>query len=100
MRVILDSHFTKYSNQKLFKTMSSLFILYVLDVFPLHKIFYLWDTLLLGNSLLPLCIGVAILQQVRDQLLHFGFNECILLFSDMPGSYTSNFFVSGFLVLF
>jgi len=54
-------------------------------VFPLHKIFYLWDTLLLGNSLLPLCIGVAILQQVRDQLLHFGFNECILLFSDMPG---------------
>eukprot|EP00794_Sanderia_malayensis_P007217 gene7217-8025_t len=54
-------------------------------VFPLHKIYYLWDTLLLGSSLLPLCIGVAILQQVKDQLIHFGFNECILLFSDMPG---------------
>ncbi|XP_065058792.1 TBC domain-containing protein kinase-like protein [Rhopilema esculentum] len=54
-------------------------------VFPLHKIYYLWDTLLLGSSLLPLCIGVAILQQVRDQLISFGFNECILLFSDMPG---------------
>ncbi|EDO40792.1 predicted protein [Nematostella vectensis] len=54
-------------------------------VFPLHKIYHLWDTLLLGNSSFPLCIGVAILQQLRDQLLSFGFNECILLFSDMPG---------------
>ncbi|XP_071087688.1 TBC domain-containing protein kinase-like protein [Haliotis cracherodii] len=53
-------------------------------VFPLHKIMHLWDTLLLGNSSLPLCIGVAILQQLRDRLLSFGFNECILLFSDMP----------------
>lgn len=53
-------------------------------VFPLDKIFHLWDTLLLGNSSFPLCIGVAILQQLRDQLLSFGFNECILLFSDMP----------------
>ena len=55
------------------------------DVFPLHKIYHLWDTLKLGNSSFPLCIGVAILQQLRDQLLSFGFNECILLFSDMPG---------------
>ncbi|KAK2151091.1 hypothetical protein LSH36_376g04007 [Paralvinella palmiformis] len=53
-------------------------------VFPLNKIFHLWDTLLLGNSSFPLYIGVAILQQLRDQLLSFGFNECILLFSDMP----------------
>lgn len=53
-------------------------------VFPMHKIMHLWDTLLLGNSSLPLCIGVAILQQLRDRLLSFGFNECILLFSDMP----------------
>ncbi|ELU03407.1 hypothetical protein CAPTEDRAFT_220004 [Capitella teleta] len=52
--------------------------------FPLHKLFHLWDTLLLGNSSFPLCIGVAILYQLRDQLLSFGFNECILLFSDMP----------------
>jgi len=54
-------------------------------VFPLHKIYHLWDTLLLGNSMLPLCIGVAILQQFREQLLSFCFNDCILLFSDMPG---------------
>ncbi|XP_076446642.1 TBC domain-containing protein kinase-like protein [Babylonia areolata] len=53
-------------------------------VFPMHKIVHLWDTLLLGNSSFPLCIGVAILQQLRDRLLSFGFNECILLFSDMP----------------
>jgi len=53
-------------------------------VFPLHKIVHLWDTLLLGNSSFPLYIGVAILAQLRDRLLSFGFNECILLFSDMP----------------
>ncbi|XP_065665878.1 TBC domain-containing protein kinase-like protein [Hydra vulgaris] len=53
-------------------------------VFPLQKIYYLWDTLLLGNSMLPLCIGVSILIQFKDQLLSYGFNECILLFSDMP----------------
>ena len=53
-------------------------------VFPLQKIYHLWDTLLLGNSMLPLCIGVSILMQFRDQLLSFGFNECILMFSDMP----------------
>jgi len=53
-------------------------------VFPLQKIFYLWDTLLIGNSMLPLCIGIAILQQFREQLLSYGFNDCILLFSDMP----------------
>jgi len=46
----------------------------------------LWDTLLLGNSSFPFCIGVAILQQLRDRLLANGFNECILLFSDLPGT--------------
>ncbi|CAG0883095.1 unnamed protein product [Cyprideis torosa] len=53
-------------------------------VFPLQKIFHLWDTLLLGTSSYPLLIGVAILQQLRDALLNFGFNDCILLFSDLP----------------
>ena len=53
-------------------------------VFPLHKIFHLWDRLLLGNSSYPLCIGLAILKQLKDQLLEAQFNECILLFSDMP----------------
>ena len=71
------------------KVMVSLSLfLWLLDVFPMHKIMHLWDTLLLGNSSLPLCIGVAILQQLRDRLLSFGFNECILLFSDMPGNLT------------
>ena len=55
------------------------------DVFPLHKIFHLWDTLLLGNASFPFCIGVAILLQLRERLLANGFNECILLFSDLPG---------------
>ena len=53
-------------------------------VFPLHKIFHLWDRLLLGNSSYPLCIGLAVLQQLRAQLMEAQFNECILLFSDMP----------------
>ena len=53
-------------------------------VFPLHKIFHLWDRLLLGNSSYPLCIGLAILKQLKAQLLEAQFNECILLFSDMP----------------
>ena len=53
-------------------------------VFPLHKIFHLWDRLLLGNSSYPLCIGLAILNQLKDQLMEAQFNECILLFSDMP----------------
>ena len=53
-------------------------------VFPLHKVVHLWDTLLLGNSSFPLCIGVAVLQQLRNQLLQADFNECILLFSDLP----------------
>lgn len=63
------------------------FVHLLLDVFPLHKIFHLWDTLLLGNSSFPFCIGVAILQQLRDRLLANGFNECILLFSDLPGEH-------------
>lgn len=62
------------------------------DVFPLHKIFHLWDTLLLGSSSFPFCIGVAILQQLRDRLLANGFNECILLFSDLPGKDISSYF--------
>lgn len=54
------------------------------DVFPLHKIFHLWDKLLLGDSSFPLHVGLSILTQLRDTLLNSGFNECILLFSDLP----------------
>jgi len=53
-------------------------------VFPLHKIFHLWDKLLLGDASFPLYVGLAVLQQLRDTLLASGFNECILLFSDLP----------------
>ncbi len=57
------------------------------DILPLNKIYHLWDTLLLGNSSFPLCVGVAILLQLRDDLLSFDFNECILMFSDLPGTH-------------
>jgi TBC domain-containing protein kinase-like protein len=53
-------------------------------ILPLYKIFHLWDTLLLGTSSFPLCIGVAILKQLRAILLGSDFNECILLFSELP----------------
>ena len=53
-------------------------------VFPLHNIFHLWDKLLLGNSSFPLCVALAILYQLRDRLLDAEFNDCILLFSDLP----------------
>ncbi|XP_034942372.1 TBC domain-containing protein kinase-like protein [Chelonus insularis] len=53
-------------------------------VFPLHKILHLWDKLLLGDSSFPFMVGLAILKQLRDSLLTSGFNECILLFSDLP----------------
>lgn len=53
-------------------------------VFPLHKIVHLWDALLVEGPALPLFMGVGILRQLRDTLLASGFNECILLFSDLP----------------
>lgn len=53
-------------------------------VFPLHKTFHLWDKLILGDDSYPLYVGFIILQQLRDTLLSSGFNECILLFSDLP----------------
>lgn len=53
-------------------------------MFPLYKILHLWDKLLLGDSSFPLHIGLSVLTQLRDRLLNSGFNECILLFSDLP----------------
>ena len=53
-------------------------------IFPLNKILHLWDTLLLGSAAFPLCIGVAILRQLRSILMASEFNECILLFSELP----------------
>lgn len=53
-------------------------------VFPLHKILHLWDKLILGDSSYPLFIGIAILKQLKTTLMESDFNECILLFSDLP----------------
>ena len=53
-------------------------------VFPLQSIFHLWDKLLLGNESFPLCVALAILTQLRARLLDAEFNDCILLFSDLP----------------
>uniref|UniRef100_A0A336N1J6 CSON008633 protein n=1 Tax=Culicoides sonorensis TaxID=179676 RepID=A0A336N1J6_CULSO len=53
-------------------------------VFPLHKVMHLWDKLMLGDHSYPLFIGIAILRQLKSTLLQSGFNECILLFSDLP----------------
>lgn len=53
-------------------------------VLPLHKTIHVWDTLLFGNESFPLCIGLAILQQLRTQILDLSFNDCILIFSDLP----------------
>lgn len=39
---------------------------------------------MLGDNSYPLFIGISILKQLRSTLLSSGFNECILLFSDLP----------------
>lgn len=56
--------------------------MHAIDVFPLDKIYHLWDKLLVGPSSLPLFAGIAILRQIRDTLLSYEFNDCIVLFSD------------------
>ncbi|KAI8990156.1 rab-GTPase-TBC domain-containing protein [Pilobolus umbonatus] len=51
-------------------------------VFPLDKIYHLWDKILVGPASLPLFAGIAILRQVRDTLLSYEFNDCLSLISD------------------
>ncbi|KAL5477249.1 hypothetical protein EMCRGX_G024018 [Ephydatia muelleri] len=53
-------------------------------VLPMNKIYHIWDTLLLGNCSFPLFVGLAILHQLRADLLSYSFNDCILTFSDLP----------------
>jgi serine/threonine protein kinase len=53
-------------------------------VLPLHKILHVWDCLLLGDEKFPLCIGLAILNQLRQELMNYNFNDCIVAFSDLP----------------
>ncbi|KAF9902414.1 hypothetical protein EC991_004961 [Linnemannia zychae] len=51
-------------------------------IFPLDKIYHLWDKILVGPSSLPLFVGIAILQQFRQELLQSEFNEAIGIFSE------------------
>eukprot|EP00124_Ichthyophonus_hoferi_P001971 Ihof_evm3s120 gene=Ihof_evmTU3s120 len=51
-------------------------------VFPLEQIATIWDTVLQGCSVLPLCIAVAIMSHLKAILLNLDFNACILFFSD------------------
>lgn len=53
-------------------------------VLPLHKILHVWDCLLMGDEKFPLCIGLAILNQLRQELMDYNFNDCIVAFSDLP----------------
>lgn len=91
----LFSHLIAFHDAKLFNHLNDLaftpelyaipwFLTMFTHVLPLHKILHVWDTLLLGDETFPLCIGLAILEQLRDQLLEFNFNDCILIFSDLP----------------
>uniref|UniRef100_A0A8R1XUT7 TBC domain-containing protein kinase-like protein n=1 Tax=Onchocerca volvulus TaxID=6282 RepID=A0A8R1XUT7_ONCVO len=53
-------------------------------ILPLHKLFYVWDVLLLSDSSFPLFVGLAIMEQLRTGLITTHFNDAILLFSDLP----------------
>lgn len=53
-------------------------------VLPLHKILHIWDCLMLGDERFPLCIGLAILNQLKSELMEFNFNDCLGIFSDLP----------------
>ncbi|KAF7722828.1 hypothetical protein EC973_002673 [Apophysomyces ossiformis] len=51
-------------------------------VFPLDKIYHLWDKIVVGPTSLPLFAGIAILRQIREVLLTYEFDDCITLFSE------------------
>jgi TBC domain-containing protein kinase-like protein len=45
---------------------------------------HIWDSLILSGPTMIILIGVSILKSIRDVLLSFNFEQCILLFSDAP----------------
>ncbi|KAI8061457.1 rab-GTPase-TBC domain-containing protein [Gongronella butleri] len=51
-------------------------------VFPLDKIYHLWDRILVGPTSFPLFVGVGILRQIRETLISCEFNDCIVQISD------------------
>jgi TBC domain-containing protein kinase-like protein len=48
------------------------------------NIYFFSLKLLLGTSSFPLCVALSILYRLRESLLKAEFNDCILLFSDLP----------------
>jgi len=52
-------------------------------VFPLDKIYMLWDKVLTGKPSLPLFIGAAIVIQLRSEILNGDFDESIMLLSEL-----------------
>jgi hypothetical protein len=50
----------------------------------LEKIYHLWDALLLQPNTLPLFIGTAIMQQLKQHFMPLDFNSAILFFSNLP----------------
>tara|TARA_R110002050_G_scaffold208039_1_gene344062 strand:+ start:630 stop:1376 length:747 start_codon:yes stop_codon:yes gene_type:complete len=53
-------------------------------IFPLNKIYHVWDTVLLGPRALPLFFAVSIMKFLRGRLLELDFNDCLLFISNMP----------------
>ncbi|KAI8842576.1 rab-GTPase-TBC domain-containing protein [Chytridium lagenaria] len=53
-------------------------------ILPLDRVYLLWDTLLTGPDTLFLFVGYAILKQFRETLLARDFNNCMVLFSELP----------------
>ncbi|CAI4220461.1 unnamed protein product, partial [Auanema sp. JU1783] len=89
------NHLLAYVDSQLYARLSDLdfypelfaipwFLTCFAHVLPLHKLFHVWDVLLLKDSSFPLFIGLAILRQLRHRLIEASFNDAILLFSDLP----------------
>ncbi|ORX77085.1 hypothetical protein BCR32DRAFT_295840 [Anaeromyces robustus] len=52
-------------------------------VFPLDKIYTIWDKILTGKPFLPIFIGSAIVIQLRSEILSGDFDESVLLLSEL-----------------
>ncbi|ORX41747.1 hypothetical protein BCR36DRAFT_338798 [Piromyces finnis] len=52
-------------------------------VFPLDKIYMIWDKILIGKPSLPLFIGSAIVIQLRSEILNGDFDESVLLLTEL-----------------
>lgn len=53
-------------------------------ILPLDKIYPIWDLVLVGRDGLPQFFALAMMKQLRTLLLPLDFNQCIMLFSNLP----------------